>query len=258
MASSSSSSRRKEKVSRVTKNANPSGWISDEEIRGNFLYWRHIKIVVPHKYLDLQLFKKEGFLYQEWIAYQGLTSFVQMKGDYYPNLVEVFYTNLRVLNGVIHSRIKGVKITIDDNVWSNIAGLKAEGLDSHIRDSDSNKWLTKRAIYINFLRYPGRYKVDKQYLDDGLNNEEKIISYVLTWLLLPRRFVEDIMSTEDVFLLNAIKTRIPTNWVAVLKDHMIDARDKCAHKLPYVVFISKVLVLQGVHVFEEDKLLFNK
>ncbi|KOM57436.1 hypothetical protein LR48_Vigan11g046900 [Vigna angularis] len=156
MASSSSSSRRKEKVARVTRNANPSGWISDEEIRGKFLFWRVIKYVVPQRYLDLQLFKKEGFLFQEWIAYQGLTDFVQMKGDCYPDLVEVFYLNLRVVNGVIHSRVKGVNITIDDNVWSHIAGLKAEGLDSHICDSESNRWLTKRAIYINCLRYPRR------------------------------------------------------------------------------------------------------
>ncbi|KOM43099.1 hypothetical protein LR48_Vigan05g070300 [Vigna angularis] len=162
----------------------------------------------------------------------------KMNGDTYPDLVEVFYTNLRVVNGVIHSRVKGVNITIDDNVWSHIVGLKAEGLDSHIHDSESNRWLTKRAIYINFLRYPRRYTVDKQYQHDGLNKEEKLIAYVLTWLLLPRRLVEDRMSTEDVFLLHAIKNRIPTNWVAVLKDHMITAGDKYAHKLPYGVFIS--------------------
>ncbi|WVY93175.1 hypothetical protein V8G54_032263 [Vigna mungo] len=117
MASSSSSSRIKEMVSWVTRNANPSRWISDEEILVNFLYWRHLKTVVPHRYLDLQLFKKEGFLFQEWIAYQGLIDFVQMKGNCYPDLIEVFYTNLRVVNGVIHSRVKGVNITIDDNVW---------------------------------------------------------------------------------------------------------------------------------------------
>ncbi|KOM48239.1 hypothetical protein LR48_Vigan07g194300 [Vigna angularis] len=219
MDSSSSSSRRKEKVARVTRNANPSGWISDEEIRGKFLFLRVIKYVVPHKYLDLQLFKKEGFLFQEWIAYQGLTDFVQMKGDCYPDLVEVFYTNLRVVNGVIHSRVKGVNITIDDNVW---------------------------------------YTVDKQYLHDGLNKEEKLIAYVLTWLLLPGRFFKERMSTEDVFLLNAIKTIIPTNWVAVLKDHMIDLGDKYAHKLPYGVFISQVLILQGVDVSQEDRLVCNK
>ncbi|KOM55609.1 hypothetical protein LR48_Vigan10g150100 [Vigna angularis] len=181
-----------------------------------------------------------------------------MKGDCYPDLVEVFYTNLRVVNGVIHSRVKGFNITIDDNVWSHIAGLKAEGLDSHIRDSESNRWLTKRAIYVNCLRYPRRYTVDKQYLHDGLNKEEKLIAYVLTWLLLPGRFVEDRMSTKDVFLLNAIKTRIPTNWVAVLKDCMIAAGHNYAHKLPYGVFISQVFILQGVDVSQEVRLVCNK
>ncbi|KOM37521.1 hypothetical protein LR48_Vigan03g090300 [Vigna angularis] len=258
MASSSSSSKRKEKVARVTRNAYPSGWISDDEIRGKFLFWRVIKYVVPHKYWTCNCSRKNGSFFQEWIAYQGLTDFVQMKGDCYLDLVEVFYTNLRVVNGVIHSRVKGVNITIDDNVWSHIIGLKAEGLDSHIRDSESKRWLTKRAIYVNCLRYPRRYTVDKQYLHDGLNKEEKLIDYVLTWLLLPGRFVEDRMSTEDVFMLNAIKTRIPTNWVAVLKDLMIAAGHKYAHKLPYGVFINQVLILQGVDVSHEVRLVCNK
>ncbi|KOM47932.1 hypothetical protein LR48_Vigan07g163600 [Vigna angularis] len=181
-----------------------------------------------------------------------------MKGDCYPDLVEVFYTNLRVVNGVIHSKVKGDNITIDDNVWSHIAGLKVEGLDSHIRDSVSNRWLTKRVIYVNCLRYPQRYMVDKQYLHDGLNKEEKLIAYVLTWLLLPGRFVEDKMSTEDVFMLNATKTRIPTNWVAVLKDCMIAAGHNYAHKLSYGVFINQVLILQGVDVSQEVGLLCKK
>ncbi|KAG2394590.1 hypothetical protein LR48_Vigan10g062700 [Vigna angularis] len=83
-------------------------------------------------------------------------------------------------------------------------------------------------------------------------------AYVLAWLVLPGRFVHDRMTTKDVFLLNAIKTRNPTNWVAVLKDHMVDARVNYAQKLPYGVFISKVLVLQGVDVSKEDRLLCNK
>ncbi|KOM55844.1 hypothetical protein LR48_Vigan10g173600 [Vigna angularis] len=181
-----------------------------------------------------------------------------MKGHCYLDLVEVFYKNLRIVNGVIHSRIKGVNITINDNVWLDIAGMKAEGFDSHIRDSDSNIWLTKRAIYINCLSYPGRYRVDKQYRHDGLNKEEKMIVHVLTWLLLPERLNEDIMSTEDVFLLNAIKIRIPTNWVVVLKDRMIAVGHKYAHKLPYGVFISQVLILQGVYVSQEVRLVCNK
>ncbi|KOM26395.1 hypothetical protein LR48_Vigan264s000500 [Vigna angularis] len=93
--------------------------------------------------------------------------------------------------------------------------------------------------------------VDKLYLHDVLNKEEKVIAYVLTWLLLLRRLNKDRRSPEDVFLLNAIKTRIPTNWVAVLKHHMIVAGDDYARK-PYGVFISNVLELQGVDVSEEE------
>ncbi|KOM43459.1 hypothetical protein LR48_Vigan05g106300 [Vigna angularis] len=39
---------------------------------------------------------------------------------------------------------------------------------------------------------------------------------------------------------------------------MIGVGDNYAHKLPYGVFISKVLVLRGVDVSEEDRLSFYK
>ncbi|KOM43542.1 hypothetical protein LR48_Vigan05g114600 [Vigna angularis] len=88
--------------------------------------------------------------------------------------------------------------------------------------------------------------------------EEKMITYVLTWLLLPGRLNEDKMSTKDVFMLNAIKTRIPTNWVEVIKHHMITTGDDYARKLPYGAFISKVLELQGVDVSEEERRIVCK
>ncbi|KOM37321.1 hypothetical protein LR48_Vigan03g070200 [Vigna angularis] len=39
---------------------------------------------------------------------------------------------------------------------------------------------------------------------------------------------------------------------------MIAAGHKYAHKLPYGVFISQVLILQGVDVSQEDRLVCNK
>lgn len=100
--------------------------------------------------------------------------------------------------------------------------------------------------------------MDKLYLHNGLNKEEKMVAYVLAWLLLTRRFLRDRMTTKDVLLLNAIKTRILTNWVAVLKDHMIDVGVNHGHNLTYGVFINKVLVLQGVDVSKEGIILCNK
>ncbi|KOM26789.1 hypothetical protein LR48_Vigan317s001000 [Vigna angularis] len=108
-----------------------------------------------------------------------------MKGDCYPELVEVFYNNLKVISGDIHSRVKGVDIIVIDDVWLLVTGLKAERC---------------------------------RYLRDG-------------------------MSTEDLFLLNAIQRRIPTNWVPILKNHMINTGIKDERNLPYGVFIGKLLKL---------------
>ncbi|KOM55221.1 hypothetical protein LR48_Vigan10g111300 [Vigna angularis] len=221
MASSSHPSRDRGKAVVVARYVDPKGWISDEEIRGRFLRGKRIKTVVPHNYLNLNLFEKEGFHFQEWIETQGLSTFVQMKGDWYPNLVRVFYNNLKFVDGVIQSRVKGVNVHIDNNVWLQVAGLKAEGLFSHLRNSETNMWLKKRDVYRNWLRFLGR------------------------------------MTTKDVFLLYAIKNDVPTNWMAVIKDHMIDVGLNQAQYLPYVVFISKFLTLQGVDVNGEKKCSCN-
>ncbi|KOM43543.1 hypothetical protein LR48_Vigan05g114700 [Vigna angularis] len=205
MASSSHPSTDRGKVVVAARNVDLSGWINDEETRLEFLRWTEFKHIVPHKYLNLDLFEKEGFHFQEWIETQGLSTLVHMKGDWYPDLVRIFYNNMRNIDGVLHSRVKGVNVHIDNDVCFQLAGLKAKGLFSHLR----------------------------------------LVQ------------VQDRMTTEDVFQLYAIKNDVPTNWVEVIKDHMIDARIKHARHLPYVVFISKILTLQGVDVSGEKKCSCN-
>ncbi|KOM47754.1 hypothetical protein LR48_Vigan07g145800 [Vigna angularis] len=175
----------------AARNVDLSGWISDEETRLEFLRWTKFKHIVPHKYMNFDLFEKEGFHFQEWIETQGLSTLVQMKGDWYPDLIRVFYNNMTNIDGVLHSRVKGVNVHIDNDVSFQVAGLKAEGLFSHLRP------------------------------------------------------VQDKMTIEDVFLLYAIKNHVPTHWVEVIKDHMIDAGTKHARHLPDAMFINKIVTLQG-------------
>ncbi|KOM47463.1 hypothetical protein LR48_Vigan07g116700 [Vigna angularis] len=114
----SSSSRRKWKVARIARNANPTGWIIDEDIRRKLFCLRKIKTVVSRRYLklvtmfysnlkmsdetfcnkvkgvDMKLIKevwigivvyqpisKEGFLFQIWISHHGLIGFIREKKD---------------------------------------------------------------------------------------------------------------------------------------------------------------------------------
>ncbi|KAG2394579.1 uncharacterized protein HKW66_Vig0180430 [Vigna angularis] len=47
-----------------------------------------------------------------------------MTVDCYLDLVEVFYHNMKVVDGLICSRVKGVDIKIDDEIWLSFTGLK--------------------------------------------------------------------------------------------------------------------------------------
>ncbi|KAG2384652.1 hypothetical protein LR48_Vigan10g123600 [Vigna angularis] len=166
--------------------------------------------VVPHKFLDLKLFRSEGFLFHEWLTDRGLAKFVQMTSDCYPDLVQVFYANLKVVDGVICSRVKDVDIKIDDEIWLCFTGLKEEGFMSHERNSQVNKWTHKKKIYMDCLRYPKRLKIYKPYLHGGMKREEKMCAFVIS-------------------------------LVAAMSDHMIEIASHHGHNLPYGVFINSVL-----------------
>ncbi|KAG2402911.1 uncharacterized protein HKW66_Vig0248200 [Vigna angularis] len=112
---------------------------------------------------------------------------------------------------------------------------------SHERNSELNQWTNKKKIYKEYLRIPTRLKVYKPYLLDGLKMEEKMCAFVLTWVILPGRCLRDRLTTAELFLVHAIKTRIPTNWIAVMSEHMIEIPSSHGYILPYGVFISRVL-----------------
>ncbi|KOM55292.1 hypothetical protein LR48_Vigan10g118400 [Vigna angularis] len=236
----------------ITSGGDPEGWISDDTIRERFLRGR-VKIVVTPKHLDLKLFEKEGFQFPRWLKTQELSKLVQMKGDWFPNLVRVFYHNLKIVNGDIWSKVKGVNIHLDNDMWFQVVGLKAEGQLSHLLNSETNCWLKKKDIYRGWLRFPGIYTRERLYMHDGLKMEERITTHLLSWVILPERLMQDVMTTEDICLLHAIKNDIPANWVEILKDHMAEVALSNSPYLPYVVLISKLLILQGVDINGEQK-----
>ncbi|XP_052734081.1 hexose carrier protein HEX6 [Vigna angularis] len=132
----SSSSRCGMKAAQVVRNVSPNGWISDDEARYKFGYYRKLFKVVPHKFLDLELFRK------------------------------VFYHNLKVVNGVICSRVKDVDIEIDDEIGLSFTSLKVEGFMAHEKNSELNQWTNKKKIYKKFVRYPKRLKAVPLYLSE--------------------------------------------------------------------------------------------
>ncbi|KOM54829.1 hypothetical protein LR48_Vigan10g072100 [Vigna angularis] len=212
------SSSRTRKVPLSKRKASPSGWISDNSARERFICWKNIK------------------------------------GDCYP---EVFYNNIKVVDGNIQSRVKGLDIVISNDSWLQVAGIKDEGHMSHRPDCLQNRWIKKKIMFKDYMRYPRRYKMEKGFLHRWLNKEEKIIAYIIDWVLLPGRFHFDKMTSEDLYPLNAIMFRISTNWVAVFKKHIIDVGNNNKHNLPYGVFISRILSLSKIDFTSETKITCN-
>lgn len=58
---------------------------------------------------------------------QLLKRFLEMSGNIYPNLIRVFYINLKFVDNTLVSYVKAVDMVINHEVWAAITGLKYVG-----------------------------------------------------------------------------------------------------------------------------------
>jgi len=73
-----------------------------------------VKNVRIPKFLNLEWFSQQGFNFPNLLEAQGLSTLVQMKGTFYPELVKVFYTCAKAdMEGNLYSIVNGVEIVID-------------------------------------------------------------------------------------------------------------------------------------------------
>jgi len=54
--------------------------------------------------------------------------FLELTGNIYPDLVKVFYTNLKFSDNLLISHVNGVDMVITSYVWSVVTGLKSSEL----------------------------------------------------------------------------------------------------------------------------------
>ncbi|KOM34541.1 hypothetical protein LR48_Vigan02g069100 [Vigna angularis] len=192
-------------------------------------------------------FRTQGFLFQEWLFYSSLTKFVELEGDYYPNLVKVFYTNLKAERNCLVSKVKGVTINIVEAIWGIIAGFQSRGLKSHLGITSLNKV----NIYNDCLRNPNMVGNYDSFCIDHLSKDERVCASVITLILLLRSKDQSLLTTKDVYLLNDLRIKIHTNWASVIVDRMLKVTSQNEYHLPYAVFISQVLRFHGVDVTNE-------
>ncbi|RDX73073.1 hypothetical protein CR513_47362, partial [Mucuna pruriens] len=245
------------KVSSGGQSSKYNRWFSSEEHinrYNNFFSFR--KIVIP-KVISLNQFENQGFDFPEFLKFQGLQSFVEMEGGFYPVLVKVFYSNARLENSKIITEVKKKKIVLDENVWREVAGLKSGGLKVSDLNAQELRGFDRTRVYRETLINPDEEDKDR-YLAEGMKVEERLISVIIALLLMPRGSNHEQVTTDDLLLLYALKNHIQLDWGFIFKQTIIKASMNSDAQLPYAIMVSRVIDHFGIDVSNESTVFLKK
>ncbi|KOM30221.1 hypothetical protein LR48_Vigan1059s000100 [Vigna angularis] len=114
----------------------------------------------------------------------------------------------------------------------------------HLGLEDFNRMMT----FQSFLRHPERQTNRSQLLVGGFKVEERMIHYLIVWILCPRATNHAQCSEQDLLLLYGILNHIHIDWPALIADTMVKAKKSHSYQFPYALLISRILEFKGVPV----------
>ena len=86
------------------------------------------RVILDPKYLDLDFFDGETFDCYQVFQNSALTEFMSLKLPYFPELVRVFYNNLKIHDGIIYSEVHKIPIIIDQSLFFSLTKLPSQGV----------------------------------------------------------------------------------------------------------------------------------
>ncbi|KOM55397.1 hypothetical protein LR48_Vigan10g128900 [Vigna angularis] len=229
---------------------NIHGWISDVGRHDEYLQWWKERKVLRQKFVDLNWFTANQFQFSGQLVEQGVQHFLHLQGRYYPDMVRVFYYNLKSHNGIVYTRVKGVDIILDNEIWTNVAHLLL--LENTMNVPNDFGDFNKILAYRSFMRNPQQPLPNRRYLLVGnLRMEERVLHYIIVWMLCPRGTNLAQCFETDLMIMSAITQNININWASLISDTMIRAKRYDRGHLPYPLLISLICIYKGVDVTGE-------
>ena len=129
---------------------------------------------------------------------------------------KVFYTNLLFYGDSLVSHVKGVDMIITSDVWSAVTGLKSSGL----RINRGNLGVVEDSNIIHF--YKGSLKNPhskvRNFSVGGLKLDERLVAFIVSWILTPRGSNHSTLSEEDLLLIYCIMNKVKINWIHTIKE----------------------------------------
>jgi len=131
-------------------------WFSgDNELIERYRFETSTKVINNPKVVSFDWLKSQKLdNVRELLKDQLLRRFLEMKGNIYPDLILVFYTNLKFEGNNLVSHVKGVDMEINHDVWAVVTGLKY-AVPSRIRALTKSRSKSTSGVKVNVRRRLG-------------------------------------------------------------------------------------------------------
>ena len=162
------------------------GWFSgDNDLIERYRFETSTKVINNPKVVSFDWLKSQKLdNVRRLLKDQSLRKFLEMKGNIYPNLVKVFYTNLKFEGNNLVSHVKGVEMEITHEVWTAVAGLKFSGLRINKGNLGVVEDFNKIQFYKSCLK--NNHAQVSTCSVGGLKLDERLLALIVTWILAPR------------------------------------------------------------------------
>ncbi|VFQ71074.1 unnamed protein product [Cuscuta campestris] len=219
-------------------------WFDSEEERTRFLTFFSKRVVAPPRIVPERFPELQGYDDLDVQVHQvGLWPFVSpARKEIDPALIRAFYSNLRREGDVLYSLVKSTPIELSVEQLGRIAGLPYQGDD--VSHYGGEEWvLNNEGLIINELGITEliRHASGRPTIHSTIT-ESRLLLYIVSRIIKPRKHGQMIMSGEDLKLLNAIMHMAPINWAKFVMINMSVAvstdRD---HLLPYLFVVMDIL-----------------
>jgi len=126
----------------------------------------------------------------------------------------VFYSNLEQDGKSLVSYVKGVKLKVTREIWSNVGGIKYSGLKVNKGNTAGIQGFNKMQFYRSCVRNPTEPVV--RFHAGNLTLIPRLLAHIITWQLTPRGSNHDVLHEEDLILLYCIMNQLKVNWVSTM------------------------------------------
>lgn len=203
------------------------------------------------RYADLSWFVGEGFQFPVDLETQGLTHFVELHGNVYPDLVKEFYANFQFKDECCITMVKGMRILLNKRLFLDVAGIVDEG--TLVNDCSEEKWSMYDAVemYKSCLKNPNLYVQGSTNKAGSLTVENRFLHYLVVYILSPRLTNLAQPSGFDLQLMFAIKEGIMLNWFSIILNNIYDIAMSAKKPLAYGIFISRIVDFLGIETRDE-------